>query len=351
LPLTPREGHDCRGLLAVAAAYFGRRDFAWAAGGLTPEVIWMLGRGGIERFDGLDPAPPDRAPSRHFQDAGCVVMRNEWAPDATRVIFDVGPLWRGDCRGHGHADLLSLQLAVGCEAWLVDSGTYCYTSEPAWRRHFRGTAAHNTITIDGCGQAEPVGPFGWVKNAGARLRTWRTDATSDYADADHLAFADLPDPVRHRRRVLFIKPDVLVVVDDVYGRAQHLVQTRWHWSRPVEARDDGWFVGTGPGGSLWLKTFSAVPPATRLACGGENPIEGWLSDDYGHKRPAPVLVTTVEAQLPLRFVTVIVPQLARGRDLGGHASLGPDGLLRSIEFEGRPLVVEIDDADVLFRRS
>lgn len=76
LPLASRVPDDLRGIFAVAAALFGRADFAWAAGGLAPEVLWLLGPTGAKTFETLQPAPPQTAPSRVFPDGGYVVMRS-----------------------------------------------------------------------------------------------------------------------------------------------------------------------------------------------------------------------------------------------------------------------------------
>ena len=43
LPLAQRSTADPRGRFAVAAALFGRADFAWAADGPAPEVAWLMG--------------------------------------------------------------------------------------------------------------------------------------------------------------------------------------------------------------------------------------------------------------------------------------------------------------------
>ena len=51
LPLTQRATDDCRGLFAVAAACFGRPDYALAARALAPEVAWLLGPEGCQAFD------------------------------------------------------------------------------------------------------------------------------------------------------------------------------------------------------------------------------------------------------------------------------------------------------------
>src|SRR6185295_1445109 len=58
LPLVSRPRGDSDGVFAVAAAMFGRADFAWAAGSSAAELTWMMGDEGIRAFDAIAPAPP-----------------------------------------------------------------------------------------------------------------------------------------------------------------------------------------------------------------------------------------------------------------------------------------------------
>src|SRR4029434_333252 len=78
LPLVDRASGDTRGTFAVASRIFGRRDFAWAAEGAAPEVLWFTGSEGLLEFDRLDPAPPATEPSRVFPYGGYVSMRSGW---------------------------------------------------------------------------------------------------------------------------------------------------------------------------------------------------------------------------------------------------------------------------------
>ena len=66
-------------------------------------------------------------------------------------MFDCGPLGEGN---HGHLDCLSFELAAHGRSLVVDPGRYTYSEagETNWRVHFRGTAAHNTVCVDGRNQ-------------------------------------------------------------------------------------------------------------------------------------------------------------------------------------------------------
>jgi hypothetical protein len=308
LTLHRREPNDVRGLFSTAAAMFGRPEYAWAAGGLAPETHWLLGPAGGTAFSAIAPAPPESSSHRLFGAGGYVVMRSGWEPRDHQVIFDVGPLGPPSAAGHAHADLLSVQCAMFGEPCVVDPGTFRYAADPSWRNMFRGTAAHSTVTVDSVGQAMPAGPFAWQATPRARLRRFDSDDSLAYADAEHGAYSRLPDPVVHRRRVLFLKPRHLVIVDDLEGKTEHRIDTRFQFAPlRVEQRDD-WVRATGArGDGLLIRSFSDVELTTRIAEGSEDPAQGWVSPDYGQRRPAPVMIVTAEARLPLRIITLLIP--------------------------------------------
>ena len=144
LPVVERGQCDPRGAFAVAAAMFGRGDFAEAAEGMTPEVPWLMGAEGVRAFAAATPSKPAGVLSRMFPSGGYAVMRTGWERDAHQMIVDVGPLGCSFSAGHGHADLLSIQCSAFGEPVLVDAGTYCYTPETEWRNYLprHGGAQH-----------------------------------------------------------------------------------------------------------------------------------------------------------------------------------------------------------------
>ena len=132
---------DHRHAIAVGAALFGRDDFA-AAAGWHPEPLWLLGPGRSRVASRAAVPPPG---SRAFPEGGYYVMRD---PE-THTFLDAGEIgFQGDS-GHGHNDTLSFELYAPGGAFIVDSGTYLYTSDPAAHRAFASTAAHNTVVVDG----------------------------------------------------------------------------------------------------------------------------------------------------------------------------------------------------------
>jgi|RhiMethySRZTD1v2_1073278.scaffolds.fasta_scaffold09220_6 hypothetical protein len=308
LPLTTRTPGDARGVFSLAAAFFGRADYAWA-GGATPEVLWMFGRAGLDVLDSLTPTPPAGPPSRAFADGGYVVMRSGWGAQAHHLIVDAGPIGCPVSAGHGHADLLGIQCSAFGEPFIVDPSTYCYTADPAWRDHFRSSAAHSTVTVDGADQATPAGPFAWHNRPRARLRHWVCNETLDFADTEHDAYRQLPDPVSHRRRVVFVKPRFWVLVDDLDGQAEHRIDLRFQFApMPVTLDTDLWARARGSRGQgLLVRPLATVPLKGKILEGCLDPPRGWISPHFGQRFPAPSLVYSTVAMLPFRIVTLLWP--------------------------------------------
>jgi hypothetical protein len=333
LPIAPGSPENARGLFSLAAARFGRSDYAWA-GDATPDVFFLLGTDGLAALDRVPAAPPDGPASKAFPDGGYAVMRNGWDEHAHQLILDAGPLGGLPTAGHGHADLLSLECSVYGTPFLVDPGTFSYTRDTEWRNHFRSTRAHGTVTVDGIDQAAPVGPFSWLSRPSARLRHWHSADALDFADAEHDAYRHLPDPVRHRRRVLFFEGTFWLVVDDLHGKAQHRIDLRFQFApMKVTLNDDLWARAEGPQEkALLIRPFASASVSGEVSEGLLDPPRGWVSPRYGHRRSAPQVVYSFEATLPVRVVTLLWPIDDPGAPppavrLLGTDSREPDGLL------------------------
>jgi hypothetical protein len=306
LPLYPRAPGDLRGVFAMAGAVFGRPDYAWAAGRVQPEVLWFLGS--AASVEVVAPAPPTPS-SRVFADGGYVVMRTGWDREAHHLVFDVGPLGCPLSGGHGHADLLSVQVSAFGDPYIVDPGTCTYSVDASMRDHFRGTAAHATVLVDGQGQAETAGPFAWRQRPRAHLRRFLSTPAYDLADADHDAYARLRDPVRVRRQVVFVKsPGYWVLVDDLAGSSSHHIELRFQFAPMPVSVDGDWVRAKGPGGhGLLVRAFARVPLQTRIETGSTSPFEGWVSPDYGQREPAPIIIYIASTRLPIRILTLLLP--------------------------------------------
>jgi hypothetical protein len=336
LPIESRRPADASGVFSMAAAVMRRGDYAWAAGGLAPEVLWFLGTEGARAADRLESRPPAGPPSRLLRHGGYAVIRSAWSGEADQIILDVGPLGCGVSGGHGHADLLGIQCSFRGHPYIVDPGTFRYTEGEGWRSYFRGTAAHSTVDIDGAGQAVTRGPFGWANRPAAHLIRWESTASRDVAEGEHRAYGRLRDAVVHRRKVIFEKSQHCIVVDDLEGRAEHRVDVRFQFAPMSVTIDTGLWARAvrSPAAGLFIHCFATVPLKSSLLEGEIDPRQGWLSADYGKHEPAPLLLYSAVARFPIRMITVLIPTDA---PLGLPPSVSPlvqHGELLGVVFDG-----------------
>lgn len=80
------------------------------------------------------------------------------------ALLDVAPVGPDYLPGHAHADTLSFELSVDGHRVLVNSGTSCYGNS-AERMRQRGTAAHNTVVVEGQNSSEVWSGFRVARRA------------------------------------------------------------------------------------------------------------------------------------------------------------------------------------------
>jgi hypothetical protein len=276
------------------------------------------------------PALPLSTPtSTPFPHAGIYVMRH-----ADRyLICDCGPNGQRGNGGHAHNDTLSFELYAG-RPWIVDPGTYTYTGDLDAYNWFRSTAAHNTLVVDGEEQAcfDPHEPFLLAPDAQPIVRRWESTPDYDLLDAEHTGYHRLPDPVTHRRQILFDKQSGLWLVRDI-------VRLDWYFHfAPLsvttnETKPSAVRATASDGASLLLvplecsaMSFSASRHAPAgfgnpAASGGfGNPPragcellhltieEGWVSYRYGSRERAPVArYTARKVTLPVTVTFALIP--------------------------------------------
>ena len=115
------------------------------------------------------------------------------------VIGDVAQIGPDYIPGHAHADTLSFELSVFGHRFMVNSGTSVYGSDLERLRQ-RGTAAHNTVTIDGEDSSEVWGGFRVARRA--RPIDLEINANDKFIGCAHDGYSRLPGKPTHRRVAL-----------------------------------------------------------------------------------------------------------------------------------------------------
>jgi hypothetical protein len=284
----------------------------------APELRYVATQGRESR------RPVER--NAHFPVGGYYVQRSGWGDGDTAfaderfLLFGCGPLGDG---GHGHYDSLAVEAYGNGHPLVVDPGRYTYAEgDPNWRHWFKGTAAHNTVTVDGLDQqpyrrGKPKGP----KLSSRLLNRWSGDGLD-------LLYGEVASPAydaRHRRAVVFVSGDYWLVFDELRAPGPHDYALRWHLADDVVPE-----VQQTPAGHTRVTT-----PTVSLEIAGASPARvepGWVSLEYGVKTPAPVVVADVERWANVDLVTLLAPRSADGSPR-----------LRSVDLPAGVVVVERAD--------
>jgi uncharacterized heparinase superfamily protein len=288
--LQEREWEDFRYLLAIGAVLFERDDFAQAAGDQWEEAIWLFGKKALALERALDVRnlPLLWLESRAFPDAGLYFMRHE----DTHVTVSAGPNGQNGNGGHAHNDKLSFELYVHGRTWIVDPGTRVYTSDYEARNHFRSTAYHNTVVVDGLEQNcfNQDNPFTLETNAAPQVSQWDTSASGAILKATYNGYARLSDPVEHTRKVcLEGHPLRLLVWDTLSATGKHHYMMSFHLSPEIRAKRLGELSVqlVSPERDSLVLSFSLERGEAQNVTWMES--TSWVAPGYGMRVSAPVV--------------------------------------------------------------
>lgn len=216
-----------------------------------------------------------------------------------KAIFDHGPLGMAPRYTHGHADALSLFLQVGSRDVLIDPGTYTFTGREEWRRYFRGTRAHNTVTVDGLDQAIQDGPMAWSLPFDTHL-VYKDETPEGKITviARHYGYKERLG-VTHLRGVSYEPPGSWMIWDWLTGTGTHHVELNWQLGCPPIPVEGGYRLeGCDP------PLLLTVEGGTSMLCEGTvQPVGGWASTQYGSKHPITTLRVEYTGPIPHEFMT------------------------------------------------
>lgn len=251
-------------------------------------------------FFGL-PAPTSgdaRESALLFSQGGYSVFRRAIAGRRTLIAMDHGPLGHLSIAAHGHADALAVWLHVDDQPVLVDAGTYLYHSGREWRDRLRGTALHNTLTLDERDQSRIAGPFNWGQRAKCTLLAWQGEGEELYVRACHDGYRASHGLIHERRLTAhargFTVHDTLRTGSDESDEAEigqpPFVEISFLIHPNLDVRTDGARAIVLRRGEPLLRLTGGGGLGLELFKGSMSPARGWYSDQFGSIRPAPQLV-------------------------------------------------------------
>ncbi|CAB1064758.1 Heparinase II/III family protein [Olavius sp. associated proteobacterium Delta 1] len=238
---------------------------------------------GITHMRDKASAPTD--PITTFTASGYTVMRDE---SGSILTFDHGPLGMPPLYNHGHSDALSITFTVKNKLFLIDPGTYRYNGVPEWRKYFKGTSAHNTVTIDNLDQAVQATGFIWSHPYKTELIKSINFDDGYYLRAVHDGYSRLKYPVLHGRSICWFKESNFMIKDSFTGKGIHRFELNLHFHPDaVLSKSESCWEAANQGEKIFI-AFSGNDEMEHIR-GQDDPISGWYSPSYGIKEPCSVL--------------------------------------------------------------
>lgn len=215
---------DARHLLAPAALVLQRPEWRGLAGPLgTWEAAWW-GFDELGVATGTNQPWPDHATL--YPDAGHAVSR----ASGHYLLISNAKVGTEGFGNHKHNDQLSFELHLSGIPLIVDPGSYVYTSDPQARNRFRGTAFHNTVSVDGVEQNEmrPDWLFRLFEKALPQTLAFESTPAHMIYEGCHEGYARLEAPLWHRRRFVHDRSTgALDIEDELRSEGAH--QLDWHF--------------------------------------------------------------------------------------------------------------------------
>lgn len=219
---------------------------------------------------------PDLPALTHLRSSGFVRL----AAGPWTTLFDVGEVGPHYLPGHAHADTLSVEISIGGERLITNSGTSTYAIGPQ-REAERATAAHSTVTIDGQSSSEMWASF----RVGRRARPFDVSSGIEgdalWGEAAHDGYRYLAGRPMHRRRVE-VDAQRILIRDWITGgvNQESIGRLQLHPSVTIIGNfDNGWTMKTASGRQIRIAVRNAQTAMQ----------DGFFAAAFGHRVPRPVL--------------------------------------------------------------
>lgn len=284
---------DLRDILSQTALIFNDGQLkSLAYDKLDYESAWLFGKKGVIDFDKITASLPDFK-SISLSDSGNYIMRSGWDENASHLIMHNG--YTGG--GHAHEDKLSFDLSLGGKDILTDCGRYTYM----WgkdRKYLKSYHAHNTASVDGRHFLKSFG-WGFLKLAPAMKQDMTINNDFELITGTHMGYYKAVNPVITTRKILWIKPDVYIIIDEFKSYGRHKYNQYFNFSPEGKLQKTNNRYEFTNGNSKAVLCFLTQNISTEV-------FEGIFSEHYNKKEKNTGIKTSFKACGNSCAITVIV---------------------------------------------
>ena len=182
------------------------------------DTIWDLGYGASLAYDKLS-VIQETGLLKVLEESGNAYVNSE----GMYLHFHCGTLGAG----HGHSDILHVDLYANGEDVLVDAGRYTYVPKKE-RYEFKDCTAHNTTTVDH--QNFTVCKDSWECSKLSEPVNFKAVEKDCYVflQGGHLGYMN--QGVFVNRKVVVLQPDLVLLCDEFYAKDFHSYQQYLHFN-------------------------------------------------------------------------------------------------------------------------
>ena len=261
-----------------AALWYARQ----VAGNRAPEslltpMLWIERTLRDEQTALPKPGLPDDLPqARAFRDTGIVSMHTDLAAPADNpmIAFRASPY---GSYNHMHSDQNSFNLLFGGRRLFSGSGYYIGYGDEHFKGWYTHTRGHNSVLIDDRGQVRGADGYGRLARYlhGRQISYCAGDASNAYGDTGLRRF---------RRHLVFLRPETIVVYDDL--AADHAAKWSWllHSIQPITKSTDGRRLLTvSDAGQAQVELFVSSELQVTISDQFDPPAVNWRNKTSGGK--------------------------------------------------------------------
>ncbi|MGO4695287.1 alginate lyase family protein [Paenibacillus sp. 2TAB26] len=220
------DNNDIRSVMTAAAIIFKDPMFRFAGWEKVDfDQAWNFGPEGIGYYEDCPVQIPPQQ-SYAFEHSGHYVMRSGWEEQALYLYFRCGPLGGG----HGHADMLHIDIHAYGKDLLTDLGRYNYSDHTPLRKQLKHCSSHNTTVVDDTEFTEVIDTWKFGRIASRTGTEWISELNFDYVSGSHDGYIHLDDPVYPSRSIIFVKPYFWLVVDCFKSQNEHTFKQFFHFA-------------------------------------------------------------------------------------------------------------------------
>ena len=131
----------------------------------------------------------------------------------------------------------------------------------------------------------------WLQKANTCCERWDVGEDTDVFIGSHDGYSNLPDPLIHRRKLVYEKTKRELIVDDIFEcLGPHDIELFWHFAECCQLLVEQGTVVASVSDAVVHMYMPASPARPHLAVGKDDPPLGWISRRFDTKVPSPSIV-------------------------------------------------------------